>query len=84
MSSRRPNEPYHFQANLIWWDGPFNSLPCEERKETMTLENEKVKNLTLGWGVERGLKWYFLWGGGGRIVSGQKIYLDTCVKEQYT
>jgi hypothetical protein len=23
MSLPRPNEPYHFQANLIWWDSPF-------------------------------------------------------------
>jgi hypothetical protein len=24
MSLPRPNESYHFQANLIWWDSPFN------------------------------------------------------------
>ncbi len=23
MSLPRPNESYHFQANLIWWDSPF-------------------------------------------------------------
>jgi hypothetical protein len=23
MSKPRPIEPYHFQANLIWRDGPF-------------------------------------------------------------
>jgi hypothetical protein len=23
MSLPRPNEPHHFQANLIWWDSPF-------------------------------------------------------------
>ncbi len=23
MSLPRPNEPYYFQANLIWWDSPF-------------------------------------------------------------
>jgi hypothetical protein len=23
MSLSRPDEPYHFQANLIWWDSPF-------------------------------------------------------------
>jgi hypothetical protein len=26
MSLPRPNEPYHFQANLIWWDSPFKDL----------------------------------------------------------
>ncbi len=25
MSLRRPIRPYHFQADLIWWDSPFNS-----------------------------------------------------------
>ncbi len=25
MSLPRPNESYHFQANLIWWDSPFNT-----------------------------------------------------------
>jgi hypothetical protein len=24
MSLPRPIRPYHFQADLIWWDGPFN------------------------------------------------------------
>ncbi len=23
MSLPRPIRPYHFQADLIWWDGPF-------------------------------------------------------------
>ncbi len=23
MSLPRPNESYHFQANLVWWDSPF-------------------------------------------------------------
>ncbi len=26
MSLPRPNESYHFQANLIWWDSPFNDF----------------------------------------------------------
>ncbi len=26
MSLPRPNESYHFQANLIWWDSPFKDL----------------------------------------------------------
>jgi hypothetical protein len=26
MSLPRPTEPYHFQANLIWWDSPFKSI----------------------------------------------------------
>ncbi len=26
MSSVRPMHWHHFQANLIWWDGPFNNL----------------------------------------------------------
>ncbi len=25
MSLPRPIRPYHFQADLIWWDGPFKS-----------------------------------------------------------
>jgi hypothetical protein len=29
MSLPRPNEPYHFQANLIWWDSPFKLLILE-------------------------------------------------------
>jgi hypothetical protein len=24
MSFPRASEPYHFQANLFWWDGPVN------------------------------------------------------------
>jgi hypothetical protein len=24
MSLPRPIRPYDFQADLIWWDGPFN------------------------------------------------------------
>ncbi len=27
MSLPRPIRPYHFQADLIWWDGPFNLQP---------------------------------------------------------
>jgi hypothetical protein len=23
MSLARPSHPYHFHADLIWWDGPF-------------------------------------------------------------
>jgi hypothetical protein len=26
MSLPRPNESYHFQANLIWWDSPFKGI----------------------------------------------------------
>ncbi len=26
MSLPRPNEPYKFQANIIWWDSPFKTL----------------------------------------------------------
>ncbi len=26
MSLPRPFRPYHFHADLIWWDGPFNWL----------------------------------------------------------
>jgi hypothetical protein len=31
MSLPRPNESYHFKANLIWWDSPFKSRrKCSE------------------------------------------------------
>jgi hypothetical protein len=26
MSLPRPIRPYHFQADLIWWDGPFKYI----------------------------------------------------------
>jgi hypothetical protein len=26
MSPPKPIWPYHFQADLIWWDGPFKPL----------------------------------------------------------
>jgi hypothetical protein len=34
MSSPRPTEPYHFQANLIWWDSPFKAVWQVVKKQT--------------------------------------------------
>ncbi len=43
MSLSRPNEPHHFQANLIWWDSPFNS-----QSNSPTLEYVQIKILLVG------------------------------------
>ncbi len=32
MSLLKPNESYHFQANLIWWDSPFKNMTTECQK----------------------------------------------------
>ncbi len=35
MSLTRPIRPYHFQTDLIWWDGPFKhfrDLQKEQRQ----------------------------------------------------
>ncbi len=44
MSHPRPIEPYNFQANLNWWDGPFTyraaPLPLATRRVTY-LTNRK-------------------------------------------
>jgi hypothetical protein len=42
MSLSRPNESYHFQANLIWWDRPFNETPIRIREINGT--NHENKN----------------------------------------
>ncbi len=46
MPLTRPNEPYHFQANLIWWDSPFKCL-IWEKNYSIVPQDQGSQNLTL-------------------------------------
>ncbi len=44
MSLPRPNESYHFQANLIWLDSPFKSRihPWSLKSLKLSLDSKRV------------------------------------------
>jgi hypothetical protein len=49
MSLPRPNESYHFQVNLIWWDSPFNLTPLvKDYEDDMLLFLSRYLNILFG------------------------------------
>jgi hypothetical protein len=45
MSLPRPIRPYHFQADLIWWDGPFNEIMGETKTTILHALVFQIDNL---------------------------------------
>jgi hypothetical protein len=43
MSLTRPIRPYHFQADLIWWDGPFNANSTPSHDESYISFREQLQ-----------------------------------------
>jgi hypothetical protein len=48
------NEPYHFQANLIWWDSPFKNKQCQKSKRKSNSETRRSRQREEEEGAARG------------------------------